>query len=75
MWYLSAEVHADVVIADVQMCLVQYRSCDHTRQMVMCIVIIKMAAKVKIQFYRFILQILLEYDASVSKKVFSKLIL
>ena len=34
-----------------------------------------MAAKVKIQFYKFISLILLEYDASVSKNVFLKLIL
>ena len=33
MWCLSADVHADVVFADVEMCLVQFRSCDHAMQM------------------------------------------
>ena len=46
----------------------EIRSCDHMTQMATCVVKINMATKVRIQFYRFISQIFLDFDASVSRK-------
>ena len=48
----------------------EIRSCDYMTQRAMHVVKIKIAAKVRIQFYKFISQILLENDPPVSKKVF-----
>ena len=46
------------------------RPCDHMMQMAMHIFKIKMATRVRIEFYRFLSQILLEYVVSLSNEVF-----
>ena len=74
IWHLASVVHADhadVLLMDIQMCSVRFRSCDHYEDDGMHQWIpnkIKMAAKVRLSFCKFISQILLEYDASVSKE-------
>ena len=55
IWYLSSVVHgdhADVVLADIQICLVKFRSCDHATQMPTCIVKIKMADEMNLSFFQ-----------------------
>ena len=57
MWYLASVVyadHVDVVLADVQMCSVLFRSCDNKEDddvpWLPVLIKIKMAARVKSQF-------------------------
>ena len=73
IWHLSIVEHvdhADVVLADVQMCLVQFRSCDHAMQMATHVVKIKMADEMNLSFFQFITQLLLEYNGCMSPKQF-----
>ena len=75
MWYSVSAVHVDVVLTDVQMCLVQFRSHDHNEDdnvHTRVPIKMKMAARVKISVLASLYsQILLEYDASVSKERFT----
>ena len=78
IWYLSIVEQVDGVFADVQMCSVQFRSCDSdfghvtTMRTVMHILGYQFQSKWlpewDISFLKFITQLLLEYDASVSRK-------
>ena len=70
-WMLCSQMSLWMLYAHMS----ENRSHDHVTSVATCVVKITMATKVRIQFNRFILQILLEYNPPVSKKSVLKLIL